>query len=167
MINGLLISKENLPMSWPLSSLDSPKSPLHTLPFLKLRISINHLLSLWMASSHTSQRKKKTPRYKQSFKVLAWAAFFLPSCVNDGGGGGALWRWSPWSLHCPLQGHCYHTWYALGLSLLISSYHQRPLSFQKQMERTANFKGDASDLYPVMMSIYFCLPSWSLSLLRT
>lgn len=86
MINGLLLSKENLPMSWPLSSLDSPKSPLHTLPFLKLRISINHLLSLWMASSHTSQRKKKTPRYKQSFKALAWAAFFLPSCVNDGGG---------------------------------------------------------------------------------
>lgn len=166
MINGLLLSKENLPMSWPLSSLDSPKSPLHTLPFLKLRISINHLLSLWMASSHTSQRKKKTPRYKQSFKALAWAAFFLPSCVNDGGGGCAL-EVEPMIPSLPSSRSLLSRFICPWSSLLISSYHQRPLSFQKQMERTANFKGDASDLYPVMMSIYFCLPSWSLNLLRT
>lgn len=163
MINGLLHSKGNLTMSWASFSLHSPKSPLHTLPFLKLRISINHLLSLWMASAHTSQRKKKTLRYKLQSICLSC---HLPSFLCQWRGG-VLWRWSPWPLHCPLQGHCYHAWYALGLSLLISSYHQRPLSFPKKMKRTANLKGDSSDLYLVMMSIYFCLLSWSLNLLRT
>lgn len=166
MINGLPHSKGNLPLSWPSPSLCSPKSPLHTLLFLKLRISINRLLSLWMASSHTSHREKKTLRYKQSFKALAWAAIF-PSFLCQW--QEVLWRWSPWPLQCPLRGHCYHAWCALGLSLLISPYHQRPLSFQKQMKRRANFKGDASLILPIhtqlcCLSTFVCRADLSISL---
>lgn len=56
MISRLPQSKGNLTVAS--SSLALQKSPLHTLPFLKLRLSINNL-SLWLASPHTSQRKKK------------------------------------------------------------------------------------------------------------
>lgn len=147
-----------------LSTLQNPHFT-HRLSLSLGFLSITFFLCGWPHLILHRERKKLQDTSRASKRWPELPSSFLPVSMTQG--GGALWRWSPWSLHCPLQGHCYHAWYALGLSLLISSYHQRFLSFQKQMKRTANFKGDASDLYSVMMSIYFCLPSWSLNLLRT